>query len=152
MHANTKAVVSCLLGLVVAGCATSSTKLNQVHLGMAKSDLVSQLGVPDSAKVQANTEYLIYYLSNDKGARQEPYMVRLVDAKVESFGRYVQLFDTQSRSSGASVALGLGAIMPYGMEMDTVTQLQQLKSLQDQGVLTSEEVQRAKDRLLSKPD
>ena len=40
--------------------------------------------------------------------------------------------------------------MPYAMNMDVVSQLQHLKALQDQGVLTAEEVARAKERLLKR--
>jgi hypothetical protein len=150
MRAKLSAVARLLLVFALAGCVTSSTKLNSVHLGMAKSDLVRQLGQPDSASAQANTEYLTYYLSNDNTVRNEPYMVRLVDGRVESFGRFIRLLDTQITSGPGLAPLGLGAIMPYAMNMDVVTQLQHLKALQDQGVLTAEEVARAKERLLKR--
>ncbi|MCX6956480.1 MAG: SHOCT domain-containing protein [Verrucomicrobia bacterium] len=119
---------------------------------MTKDELIARLGRPDSAKMQANAEYLTYYMSSDAGARPEPYMIRLIDAKVESFGRFVPLLDTQGRGAGGATDLGLGAIMPYDMSMDVVTQLQQLKALEDRGVLTKEEAQRAKERLLAKAD
>ena len=150
MRAKLSAVARLLLVFALAGCVTSSTKLNSVHLGMAKSDLVRQLGQPDSASAQANTEYLTYYLSNDNTVRNEPYMVRLVDGRVESFGRFIRLLDTQTTPGPGLAPLGLGAIMPYAMNMDVVTQLQHLKALQDQGVLTAEEVARAKERLLKR--
>ena len=150
MRAKLPAVAMLLLVFALAGCVTSSTKLNSVHLGMAKSDLVRKLGQPDSASAQANTEYLTYYLSNDNTVRNEPYMVRLVDGRVESFGRFIRLLDIQTTSGPGLAPLGLGAIMPYAMNMDVVTQLQHLKALQDQGVLTAEEVARAKERLLKR--
>lgn len=150
MRAKLSAVATLLLVIALAGCATSSTKLNSVHLGMAKSDLVRKLGQPDTASTQATTEYLTYYLSNDNTVRDEPYMVRLVDGRVESFGRFIRLLETQNTSGQGLAPLGLGAIMPYSMNMDVVTQLQHLKALQDQGVLTAEEVARAKERLLKR--
>jgi hypothetical protein len=141
-------MVACLLG----GCATSSSKLNGVHIGMTKTDLVRQLGAPDTSRGQANIEYLTYYLKNDTSANNQPYMVRLIDTKVESFGRFISLPDLLQNPSKGTAALSVGAIMPYSMNMDVVTQLQHLKALQDQGVLTADEVERAKQRLFSKVD
>lgn len=152
MHAKPAAVFFCLVGLLVSGCATQMSRMNHVHYGMTKDELITQLGRPDSAKVQGNAEYLTYYMSSEANARPQPYMIRLIDAKVESFGRFISLPDGQNRGADGAMALGVGAIMPYDMNMDTVTQLQQLKALEDQGVLTKEEAQRAKDRLLTKVD
>ena len=76
-------------------------------------------------------------------------MVRLVDAKVESFGRFIQLLDIYNRPIAGASPMGVGAVMPYSINTDVVTQLQQLKSLKDQGVLTDADFQRAKDRLLA---
>lgn len=148
MHAKIAVVVSSLV-LLLAGCASNSAKLNNVRIGMAKPDVVALLGPPDAMSAQANIEYLTYYLSNEASPREQPYMVRLVDAKVESFGRFIQLLDIYNRPVGGSAPMGVGAVMPYSINTDVVTQLQQLKSLRDQGVLTDGDFQRAKDRLLA---
>ena len=140
-----------ILALALAGCGTlnNSSKLNSVHLGMSKADLISTLGAADQVSSQANVEYLTYFLSRDSGATKEPYMVRVVDARVDSFGRFVQLLDTHSAAAGGPQGLGLGAVMPYSLNTDVVTQLQQLKWLKDQGVLSESEFQKVKERLLN---
>jgi hypothetical protein len=152
MHAKLTAVVSSIFVFAFAACVSNSTKLNSVHIGMPKGEVVALLGQPDSTSAQANIEYLTYYLSNDTSPREQPYMVRLVDAKVESFGRFIQLLDIYNRPVNGASPLGIGAVMPYSINTEVVTQLQQLKSLKDQGVLTEEEFQRVKQRLLSGRD
>ena len=140
-----------ILALAFAGCETTkdSSKLNSVHLGMAKADLVSTLGAADTISAQANVEYLTYFLSKDAGSPRQPYMVRLVDARVDSFGRFIQLLDAHTAPAGGVQGLGIGAVMPYSLNTDVVTQLQQLKWLKNQGVLSEEEFQKVKQRLLS---
>ncbi len=94
---KTKIILLCslLAGLFFAGCETSA-KLNSIRIGMTKDQVLAIMGQPDSMSAQANVEYLTYYLEVDSGPtqydRNQPYMVRLVDGKVESFGRFAQLF------------------------------------------------------------
>lgn len=142
-----------ILALAFAGCETAkdSSNLNSVHLGMTKADLVATLGKADQVSAQANVEYLTYFLSKDAGAPKQPYMVRIVDSRVDSFGRFIQLLDTHGGTTGGAPGMGIGAVMPYSMNTDVVTQLQQLKWLKDQGVLSDEEFQKVKQRLLSDP-
>src|SRR5579862_9480765 len=72
-----------LIVVLLAGCATAD-KLNSIHIGMSKDEVVSLLGKPDSTSAQANVEYLTYYLENDANyGRDQPYMIRVVDGKVE---------------------------------------------------------------------
>ncbi len=79
----------------------SSAKLNNVRIGMAKAEVQSILGAPDSTSAQANAEYMVCYLElpdhvdTDLGDR--PYIVRLVNGKVESFGRFAELLDLYDR-------------------------------------------------------
>jgi hypothetical protein len=154
-----KKISTVLASLIVAalfvGCATS-TKLNDVHIGMPKADVIALLGTPDSTSAQANVEYLTYYLLSDSGyGRDQPYMIRLVDGKVESFGREFQLYDLYNRPV-TSAAPGTPGFPPPGNATtivqpgatDIATQLEKLKELHDQGVLTDQEFQTAKERLL----
>lgn len=122
----------------------SATKLNSIRIGMSREDVQSIMGTPDTMSAQANAEYLTYYLL-DTGSdyeRHQPYMIRLVAGKVESFGRFSELLDLQNRP----VSTNGGATAP-----DMANQLVGLKELRDKGVLTDEEFQKAKTRLLSEP-
>ena len=119
-----------------------SSKLNTIRIGMSKEQVLSILGTPDSTSAQANAEYMTYYLESDSGyGRDQPYMIRLVNGKVESFGRFAQLFDLYNRPVGGPSAVA-GA--------DLATKLEVLGELKQQGLLTDAEFQRIKARLLSK--
>jgi hypothetical protein len=153
--------VMILTGALLAGCATSDA-LNNLRIGMSKDQVISLLGKPDSTSAQANVEYLTYYLeveTPEGPGRDQPYLVRLVDGKVESYGRFAQLYDLYTRPvNGAPPAINE---LPLPMQAaisappaapaapDLATQLQKLKDLKDQGVLTDDEFQKAKAKLLS---
>lgn len=80
-----------LLCLGLAGCATVPN-LNSISLGMTKPDVIKNLGNPDSVSAKDNIEYLKY---SSAGALTPPdlvqhypeYYVRLIDGKVESYGK-----------------------------------------------------------------
>src|SRR5580698_840476 len=150
MKLNPTVLAAMLAGILLAGCETS-TALNKVHIGMSKTEVQSLLGTPDSTSAQANVEYMTYYLSSDAGyGRDQPYMVRLVNGKVESFGRFAQLFDLYNRPvtnatpgqpdfpqlgiSTAAASMAGGAV-PAGYapapKPDLVAELAKLKELKD---------------------
>lgn len=148
------------IGALLAGCATSEI-LNNVRIGMTKDQVIAMLGKPDSMSAQSNVEYLTYYLLNTGSdfERDQPYMVRLVDGKVESFGRFRQLYDLYSRPVTSAQpgdpnfpqisGLGTTVVTPSQPLPDLAGQISRLKALKDQGVLTDAEFQKAKDKLLS---
>ncbi len=144
------AVLAFFFVALLASCATAD-KLNQIQIGMTRDQVTAILGTPDSTSAQANVEYLTYYLEGDPNyGREQPYMVRLVGGKVESFGRMLQLWDLYNRPVGSSqnpASLAPMTAAP-GATTDLAGQLEKLKALKDQGVLTDEEFQRAKDKLL----
>jgi hypothetical protein len=152
------------------GACANSTVLNKLHIGMTKGDVVALLGQPDSTSAQANVEYLTYYLdvntNEGPGVRDQPYLVRLVDGKVESFGRFAQLNDLYLRPVTSALPgtsnfpqsplLGGGMAVPMAVPAgslppaapDLASELEKLKTLKDQGVLTDAEFQQAKAKLL----
>jgi hypothetical protein len=170
MKPNIALAFALLAGVLLAGCQTSE-KLNDIRIGMSKAEVHSILGTPDSTSAQANVEYMTYYLESDSGyGRDQPYMIRLVNGKVESFGRFAQLFDLYNRPVTSALPgqpdfpqpvynLGNPQLPPptvvradsTGTKVDLVAELQKLKALKDQGVLTEEEFQKAKAKLLSQP-
>jgi hypothetical protein len=166
MNLKTSVLAAALSVILLAGCQTSSA-LNNIHIGMSKADVQSLLGTPDSTSAQANVEYMTYYLNSDAGyGREQPYMVRLVNGKVESFGRFAQLFDLYNRPVTNATPgqpgfpqLGLASVTSVGGVAqgpvgpppgpDLVAQLARLKQLKDQGALTDDEYSKAKAKLLS---
>jgi hypothetical protein len=166
MNPKTSLFASVLFAFSLTGCQTSA-KLNNVHIGMTKMEVQSLLGTPDSTSAQANVEYMTYYLTSDAGyGRDQPYMVRLVNGKVESFGRFAQLFDLYNRPVTSATPgnsdfpqLGIASVSLNGTtsggtgapRTDLVAELTKLKQLRDQGALTEEEFAKAKAKLLATP-
>lgn len=72
----------------LAGCASPSSKMNNVTVGMTKQEVVSIMGKPGTTSATGSVEYLQY--RPDAMARfagqQTWYYVRLVDGKVDSYG------------------------------------------------------------------
>lgn len=148
--------------LLLGGCMTAE-RLNDVRIGMTKDQVISLLGTPDSTSAQADVEYLTYYLEADPNyGRDRPYMVRLVDGKVESFGRFAQLTDlymrpvTSAQPGAANFPTYQGLTgtpvvtvsPPPGRTVDIATEIQRLKVLHDQGALTDAEFEKAKAKIL----
>jgi hypothetical protein len=170
MKSRITLIFALLAGALLAGCE-SSAKLNNIRIGMSKEEVQSILGTPDSTSAQANVEYMTYYLTAEAGyGRDQPYMVRLVAGKVESFGRFAQLFDLYNRpvtnalpgqpdfpqsafNPANPMLMAPGAVRTDnpGAQSDLATQLTKLKALKDQGALTDEEFQKAKAKLLGQP-
>jgi len=150
-------VFACFL---LGGCV-SSEQLNDIKIGMTKDQVIAVLGKSDSMSAQANVEYLTYFLdAPGLSGREQPYMVRLVNGKVESFGRFRQLFDLYSRPVTSAQPGSPNFPQVFGSGTQTVTtvevpdlagQIARLKALKDQGALTDAEFQKAKDKLLADP-
>ena len=136
------------LAVLLAGCYTAD-RLNHITIGMTKDQVIGILGQPDSTSAQANIEYLTYNLSSDSGHYDsyQPHFIRLVDGRVESFGRFMQLFDIYNRPP-AGAAVNAPTWAPNN-NTDIASQLLKLKALKDQGALTDEEFQQAKAKLLA---
>jgi hypothetical protein len=76
--------------VVLVGCATAS-KTNGVSLGMSKAQVLAVMGQPASTAADSDVEVLRYKLSatghDAFHHRTEEYFVRLVNGKVERFGK-----------------------------------------------------------------
>ena len=85
---KTTLIIMGLVALLAAGCQTSSTQLNKVHLGMSEAEVVKILGEPASrAETKDGSITLYYTLRENMGSINSPYSVKLVDGKVDSYGR-----------------------------------------------------------------
>ncbi len=144
---------------ILAGCVMSSQAFNAIHIGMSRQEVITLMGQPDSTSAQGSIEYFTYYLASDEMQRDQPYLIRFVGGRVESFGRFAQLYDLYNRPiTGASPTGGVPFAGPGGPMVaapapadtnDLATQISRLKALKDQGVLTDAEFQQAKQKLLS---
>ena len=92
-----------LLCLGFIGCATASN-LNNISLGMSKGDVIKTLGSPSSISAKDNVEYLKYNFrpvitSVEDSTHNYDYFVRLINGKVESYGK-VGDFDSTKNPAG----------------------------------------------------
>ena len=80
-----------LFALLFTGCLTPASKINAVHLGMTKAEVLAVMGPPTSVTADEKAEYLNYFLAEGirtgPAATQTPYEVKLVNGKVVSYGR-----------------------------------------------------------------
>ena len=78
--------------LALAACADTS-KMNRLSVGMNKAEVLSALDRdPDSTSAQGGAEYLLFNLWRDfwdrrPGNYSDRFFVRLINGKVESYGR-----------------------------------------------------------------
>lgn len=139
--------------LLLAGCATAN-KISGVQLGMTKNDVIRVMGTPTSISAQGGSEYLNYALSetDDDAFRgwTKPYYVRLINGKVESYGRTGDFDSTKT----PTVRLESDQTVKQNIEVkgsgDLYTELKKLKELKDSGVITDAEFESQKKKLLEK--
>lgn len=73
---------------LLAGCVWSAERMNQLSVGMTKAQVIDAIGSPRSSSAQGGVEYLNYVFTEQYGiARPQDYFVRLIDGKVESYGK-----------------------------------------------------------------
>lgn len=138
-----------ILGLTIIGCATSA-KISGVQIGMTKSEVITVMGNPVSVSAIGGTEYLNYKLSEtDDDAFMgwtTPYFVRLINGKVDSYGRSGDFDSTKT----PTVKIETDENIKVQGSGDMYTDLRKLKDLRDDGILTEEEYQVQKKKVLSK--
>ncbi|MEN9545275.1 MAG: hypothetical protein RLZZ34_2548 [Verrucomicrobiota bacterium] len=97
---------ACAASVWMAGCASSSAKLNHVALGMSREEVVKTLGRPHAVSAQGDVEFLTYNLINKGVGDMKEFVVRLQKGSVESFGERVNfgasLFGTNAPAGGTA--------------------------------------------------
>ena len=89
--------------VVLVGCTAidySAKDMSELEVGMTKQQVVAAKGKPLERSVNGETEYLIYavILKNvfyPEGVPHDKYYVRLVEGKVNSFGKLGDFNSTQ---------------------------------------------------------
>jgi hypothetical protein len=87
-----KTIILLALALFAAGCLEPASKINGVAIGMTKDQVISVMGSPASITADTNAVYLNYALEENPPklgvpAVATPYAIRLVNGKVDSYGR-----------------------------------------------------------------
>lgn len=78
----------CIGLLLLTGCVTVPQKMNRLAIGMNKADVVAVMGTPDSTRATTKAEYLLYAVCGLPIFPCDiPRFVRLIDGKVDAYGR-----------------------------------------------------------------
>ena len=75
-----------LLCAALVGCV-SSAALGEFSLGMTKSEVIKILGKPHDVAAQDDVEFLAYNLDVEAVGGKREYFVKLVNGKVQSYGK-----------------------------------------------------------------
>jgi outer membrane protein assembly factor BamE (lipoprotein component of BamABCDE complex) len=79
-----------LSAVLLCGCATAP-KMNRLSVGMTKDEVIHIMGNPASVAASGGVEFLRYELSATHQQAEynvtEEYYVRLVDGRVDSYGK-----------------------------------------------------------------
>ncbi len=148
-------IVALIVMMLVSGCASASAhKISKVKLGMTRAEVIKVMGKPTSVSAQGETEYLNYALSEtDQAAGRgwtTPYFVRLISGKVDSYGRTGDFDSTRT----PAVRIESNSVLKQETQLkgntDLYSELAKLKELKDSGVITEEEFQVQKKKVLEK--
>ena len=81
-----KLVLMVLIAFLLLACAASANKMNKLKLGMTRADVIQAMGKPSSTSEAEGILYLRYKLRD--GVITDDYYIRLIDGKVEAYGRF----------------------------------------------------------------
>ena len=118
------------------------------------TEVLSKLGQPSSISAKGEAEFLSYRLCKDECWRMPgfrvmgPYYVKLVNGKVESFGEKGDFDSTKTPT--VRIEIDEKKEVRTKDSEDMYTELRKLKDLKDSGIITQEEFDFQKKRLLSK--
>ena|SRR3989344_8737628 len=98
--------------ILMTGCYSMAHKMNSVNIGMTKQEVISVLGSPTSTSAKEGVEYLNYRLyetiSDTTGAgKTTPYFVRIINGKVDSYGRLGDFDSTKPPETKSTIDLNI---------------------------------------------
>jgi outer membrane protein assembly factor BamE (lipoprotein component of BamABCDE complex) len=94
-----------MAAMLATGCATAN-KMNSVSIGMTKQEVIGVLGPPTSTSAKEGLEYLNYLFSDD-GLKDSPYFVRVINGKVDSYGRLGDFDSTKTSETKSTIDLNI---------------------------------------------
>lgn len=94
-----KKIFLALIFMGLCSCAAPSSNINRISLGMTKQQVIEVMGDPSSISAAKGNEYLNYALAETSHDvmhnRTTPYFIRLIDGKVDAYGRHGDFGTTQ---------------------------------------------------------
>jgi len=156
--------------LILSGCAeVPARKMEQVKVGMTKAEVIAVMGKPAATapitgrvQTQRNStgesdEYFKYLLVEKENElwnwwNQKPYFVSFSEDKVDAFGKLAD-FDSgdnspQTQKNGQAILPVEGVKTSSAVETDIPEKLRALKRLESEGVITHDDFEKQKKKLL----
>jgi outer membrane protein assembly factor BamE (lipoprotein component of BamABCDE complex) len=161
VHLKISKLLPISLALFLTACATSG-KINTVSLGMTKHQVIETMGPPDAVSAQGSAEYLSYNLCASNCAAlivqnrvQDWYYVRLINGNVDSYGRKGDFDSTKIPTTRLErldtvkqdVRVDDSRVRERG---DKYEELTKLKAVFDANVITKQEYEEQKMRILAR--
>lgn len=130
----------------------TADQLNKVSVGMARDEVIHTLGEPKSISASGDLEYLQYrwvktVIAAD-GNFPDDYFVAIRDGRVVSYGRKGDFGSASAPTQRVDVNETAKRLGPRQQNGDLYTNLEKLKALKDEGVITDAEFQAQKTKLL----
>jgi outer membrane protein assembly factor BamE (lipoprotein component of BamABCDE complex) len=142
------AILACLFGACATpGSALSKPDLSRISVGMSKDEVISRLGKPHEVAQQGQAEYFTYNFDHPFDGRPaivESYYVRFDAGKVDSYGRKGDFDSTVDPMAERQVSKGTRTDA-----CDVYVELRKLEELRSDGLLTQEEFQIQKKKVLA---
>ncbi len=141
-----------LLCLGLCGCATFSSQMNSLKIGMTKDDVIKIMGQPVSTSSKGNVEFMNYALTETSTqwwyGWTSPYSVCLQNGKVISFGRTGD-FGTTAQPKEVIELDQKVTTSNNGDNADLESRLKTLNKLLADGVITQDDFNQQKAKLLN---
>lgn len=138
--------------ILISGCVAMANRINVVKIGMTREEVINKVGKPVSKGAQGATEYFNYRLFENYWGYPQPYYVRFVDDKVDSYGKLGDFDSTQKPTIKIEKDENIrqDANVNIKGQNDMYVELMKLKELKDKGILVEEEYAREKKEILQK--
>lgn len=95
------------MAALLSGCATPSTTINKIHIGMTEAEVIKVMGEPvGRGESKDGTKMLYYSLQEYVGQPPLPYAIEMQNGKVESYGRDAGI------SAGSPAAIPMPIVTP----------------------------------------
>ena len=138
--------------------------LTRISVGMDKSAVLSRLGNPTRVAVQGPVEYLEYEAYENsgwdwQGKRNYRWMfVRIVNGKVESFGRKGDFDSTKNPTTDLNINQKIESKTtttttgnaPSALPFDLKSELEKLEKMKKEDLITEQEYQQFRQRAIDK--
>ena len=143
-----------IVSVLLSGCFAKAGRTSGVNYGMSKQEVIAVMGAPVSASTHGSSQYLNYSVCETENQTlngvMRPYVVRLIDGRVESYGTTGDVGSRQTPMGRQESDQIVKQEVRTKEPVDLYTELMKWTELKDTSVITEEEFRFQKRRILEK--